>query len=435
MKAFPYETRVNAAVRSGWRTWVAGVLLGVFAAGQLASAQELYDKEYPQMGYGRTPPTDTYTKLMQRLAESGQKLPATDSRGYLDALLKELDIDPSSQVLVFSKSSLKQRFIAPQTPRSLFFNDEVYVGFVPGSRSLEVAAMDPNQGPVFFDVSQDAAAEAPFKQETSRCLRCHDSYSMTGGGVPRFMLSSVIAGADGNVVSHELSEITDMSTPLEQRWGGWYVTGNSGKQTHLGNFIVTDVAVLAKRPWVGQTNQEKLDTYADLAIYPRQTSDIIALLVLQHQVDVQNRLVRLNYESRKLLAENPNADDAQLQPLVMPVLQGLFMVEEAPLADAVEGNAGYREWFEQRGPATADGLSLRQFDLQSRTFRYRLSYLIYSAAVDALAEPVKTLLFRDIKAVLAGDSILLPRFELPAEERATITAILQSTKPEVLVAE
>ena len=155
---------------------------------------------------------------------------------------------------------------APQTPRSLFFNDEVYVGFVPGSRSLEVAAMDPNQGPVFFDVSQEANAEEPFKQETGRCLRCHDSYSMTGGGVPRFMLSSVIAGADGNVVSHELSEITDISTPIENRWGGWYVTGKSGKQGHLGNFIVTDVSILAKRPGQGQINQDKLDSYVALAV-------------------------------------------------------------------------------------------------------------------------------------------------------------------------
>src|SRR5690606_25602134 len=107
---------------------------------------------------------------------------------------------------------------------------------VPGARSLEIAVMDPRLGPVFFDYSQDPAAAEPFKQETSRCLRCHDSYSMTGGGVPRFMMSSVIAGADGNLVSHELSEITNLATPIAERWGGWYVTGQSGEQAHRGNF-------------------------------------------------------------------------------------------------------------------------------------------------------------------------------------------------------
>ncbi len=27
----------------------------------------------------------------------------------------------------------------------------------------------------------------------------------------------------------------DQTSPLEKRWGGWYVTGTHGKQTHLGN--------------------------------------------------------------------------------------------------------------------------------------------------------------------------------------------------------
>lgn len=401
-----------------------------------AAAQLVYDTEYPLMGYGKTPPSDAYSTLMQQLQQGGGKLPHDAAgRGYLDGLLSALDIDPSSQVLVFSKSSLKQRFIEPKNPRSLFFTDDVYVGFVPGSTSLEVAAMDPFQGPVFFDLKQDPAAEVPTKQETGRCLRCHDSYSMTGGGVPRFMLSSVITGTDGNIVSHELSEITDMATPIDERFGGWYVTGNTGNQLHLGNFIVSDASQLAQRPWHGVANQADLSAFADLTAYPRQTSDIVAQLVLQHQVDVQNRIVRLQYESRKLLAANPNAEQDVLQPLVQPVLAGLFMSEEAPLADKVEGNSGYREWFEQRGPAASDGKSLRQFDLQSRTFRYRLSYLVYSKAIDALADPVKTLLFRDIAAVLDGDSSLLGGGSLPADERAAIRDILLATKPEVLAAQ
>ena len=430
----PSEIPVNRPALSGWRSGLAGLLLAC-AGVQPAVAQLLYDTEYPQMGYGHTAPTDAFTATMQRLGASGTKLPAVEQRGYLDALLKELDIDPASQVLVFSKSSLKQRYITPENPRSLFFNDDVYVGFVPGSRSLEVAAMDPLLGPVFFDFTQEADAEAPYKQETSRCLRCHDSYSMTGGGVPRFMLSSVIAGADGNIVSHELSEITDITTPVSDRWGGWYVTGKSGKQGHLGNFIVTDASMLAQKPWQGQINTDKLDNFVDLSTYPRQTSDIVALLVLQHQVDLQNRIVRLNFETRKLLAENPAAGDKELQPLVMPLLQGLFMADEAPLADTVEGNSGYREAFEQRGPKTTDGFSLRTFDLKSRTFKYRLSYQIYSKAIDGLADPVKGLLFRDIRAVLDGDTLLLPDYELPADERQTIRTILQATKPEVLALE
>jgi hypothetical protein len=417
-----------------FRRLQAGTCLVLLALATPATAQFVYDREWPLMGYGKQAPNDPYSQLMRKLAASGDKLPHDAAgRGYLDGLLQALDIDTSSQVLVFSKSSLKQRFIEAANPRSLFFTDEVYVGFVPGSNSVEIAAMDPLLGPVFFDVRQDPQAEEPFKQETTRCLRCHDSYSMTGDGVPRFMLSSVISGPDGNIVSHELSEITDMATPIEQRFGGWFVTGTSGKQIHLGNFLVTEASQLATRPWQGVINQTDLTQFVDLAKYPRQTSDIVALLVLQHQVDVQNRFVRLQYESRKLLDANPSAETTELQALIQPVLAGLFMADEAPLADRVEGTSGYREWFEQRGPIV-DGKSLRQFDLQGRTFRYRLSYLIYSAAIDGFAEPVRNLLFRDIAAVLDGDTSLLPGFVLPADERAAIKAILQATKPEVLAA-
>ena len=433
MPTLPYFPRVNRRPRQrhGWPLlWVLPLWLASQAPAQ---AQFIYDKEYPLMGYGKNMPTDPYSHLMKALAAKGEKIPyQAGHNGYLEGLLQALGIDPSSQMLVFSKSSLKQRFISPQTPRSMFFTDEVYVTYVPGSRSLEVAAMDPVQGAVFFDVSQDEKAEVPYKQETDRCLRCHDTYSMTGGGVPRFLLSTVIAGADGNIVSHELSDITGQATPIQERWGGWYVTGMSGKQTHRGNFIVKDVSVLSKQPWQGEINQGSLDKFVDLAAYPRKTSDIVALLVLQHQVEVQNQLVRLNFESRKLLAANSKAGDDELQALVKPLLTAMFMMDEAQLADAVQGSSGYQQWFEQRGPATADGKSLRQFDLRTRTFRYRLSFLIYSEAVTALADRVKQLLYGDITAVLAGDTALLDGKSLPAEERLAIRDILQATKPEVL---
>jgi hypothetical protein len=346
--------------------------------------------------------------------------------------LQALDIDASSQVLVFSKSSLKQRFITPANPRALYFNDDVYVGFVPGSRSLEIAAMDPQQGAVFFDLDNTQATPLTYKQETSRCLRCHDSYSLTGGGVPRFLLSSEIAGPDGAIVSHELSEITDVTTPLERRFGGWYVSGLSGNQIHLGNLIVRDPSQLAQRPWQGVLNQQTLTAFADLAAYPRATSDIVALLVLQHQVDFQNRLIRLNFDSRQRLASDPAPSEADLQALLKPVLAALFMADEAPLAATVTGNSGYQQWFEQQGPRAADGRSLRELDLATRTFKHRLSFQIYSRAVDALAEPVKALLFADIRAVLAGNETLLPGLGLSTAERSTLGAILRDTKPEVL---
>ena len=409
------------------------LLLSFALLGKDALAQFPYDKEYPHIGYGKVPPQDHFSTVMQELAGQGKVLNFDDQgRGYLDALLAALDIDPSSQVLVFSKTSLKQRFISPQTPRSLFFNDEVYVGYVPGSSSLEIGAMDAHLGPVFFDFSQQPAADPRFEQETSRCLRCHDSYSLTGGGVPRFMLSSVLAGPDGNLVSHELSELTDTETPLEHRWGGWYVTGTSGAQLHRGNLIISDVAVLKDLQLSATSNQKNLSALVDLNLYPRATSDIVALLVLEHQIEVQNRITRLNYDSLTLLQTTPLPDQATLDALTRPLLDALFMAHETALGDVVEGSSGFTEYFQQLGLKDSEGRSLRDFDLHTHTFKYRLSYLIYSAAIDALPPLIKNHLFAQIKAVLLKQ-VTAPEYpHLSEVERAAITGILQETKAEVL---
>jgi hypothetical protein len=410
----------------------AAVLLAA-CSGFQAHAQLRYDTEYPVIGYGTKAPQDRFTQVMQELSAQGKTLAYdADGRGYLDSLLQALGIDPSSQVLVWSKTSLKQRYITPENPRSLFFNDEVYVGFVPGSSSLEIGVMDPELGPVFFDYFQSPEAPEPFKQETNRCLRCHDTYSMTGGGVPRFLLSSVLAGTDGSIVSHEISEITDTSTPLNLRWGGWYVTGKHGSQKTMGNFIVDSADKLRNPDFAVNGNKTTLAEYVDLGRYARPTSDIVALLVLEHQAEVQNRITRLNYDSRMLLEREPEPAQAELDKLIRPLLDSLFMANETPLTDKVEGTSGYQQYFASQGPADAQGRSLRELDLQTRTFRYPLSYLIYSPAIKALATPVRERLFRQISAVLnnAADAVEYPHVN--ADERAAILGILQATYPEVL---
>lgn len=405
-------------------------LSGMVAVTQPALAQFRYDLEYPMIGYGTTPTTDAFTRAMEAI--DPDKLEHDPlGRGYLDAVLDALDIDPASQILVFSKTSLKQRFITAENPRSLFFNDDVYVGFVPGSSTLEIGAMDPLLGPVFFDFAQDPAKQPRIKQETGRCLRCHDSYSMTGGGVPRFMLTSVYAGPDGNLVSHELSEITDTATPLERRWGGIYVTGTHGEQKHLGNFVIRDVSALRGKDVAGVGNLMTLDSLVDLDGYMRPTSDIVALLVLEHQIEVQNRITRLNYDSRVAL-ESGSLDKATLDTMTQPLLDSLFMAHEAPLGAPITGSTEYAENFVKRGPVDSKGRSLREFDLQTRTFRYPLSYLVYSDALAALADPVREHLYGRIRAVLenAPDAPEYPH--LSADQRSAILGILQDTAPGML---
>jgi hypothetical protein len=424
-------------MRKSLRSAVLCTVASLFVCGVLlapaALAQFRYDSEYPVIGYGKTAPQDRFSKLMQEVAAGDTTLEYdADGRGYLDSLLQALDIDPSTQVLVWSKTSLKQRFIQPSNPRSLFFNDEVYVGFVPGSSTLEIGAMDPDLGPVFFDFAQSPQAEQPFKQETTRCLRCHDTYSMTGGGVPRFMLQSVLAGTDGGIVSHEISEITDTSTPFARRFGGWYVTGTHGDMQTMANYVISSADMIRQPDFAKNGNQTSLDAYVNLDAYVRPTSDIVALLVLEHQVEVQNAITRLNYDSRMLLDANPQAGDAELDPLIRPLLDSLFMAHEAVLTDKVEGTSGFREYFEQQGPRDAQGRSLRELDLESRTFRLPLSYLIYSDAIKALPDPVRTRLFAQVRAVLQQEDGAVEYPHINADQRAAIVGILQSTLPELL---
>ena len=174
-----------------------------------------------------------------------------------------------------------------------------------------------------------------------------------------------------------------------------------------------------------------LDSIVALPNYLRPTSDIVALLVLEHQVEVQNRLTRLNYASRMQLAQGA-LDVAALDTLTRPLLDSLFMAHEASLGAPVTGSSEFAANFQLKGLVDMQGRSLREFDLQTRTFRYPLSFLIYSDAIKGLPDSVRKFLFTRIKAVLesAPDAPEYPH--LSADQRSTILAILRDTKPEVV---
>jgi hypothetical protein len=98
---------------------------------------------------------DPITRLQARLNSGDVVLDYDERFGYLPALLKALKIPVSSQTLVFSKTSAQFRLISAASPRALYFNDEVYVGWVRGGPFLEVSAADPNGAGIFFTFPQD----------------------------------------------------------------------------------------------------------------------------------------------------------------------------------------------------------------------------------------------------------------------------------------
>jgi hypothetical protein len=381
-----------------------------------------YDTEYPRMHYERTPTHNAIAQLQQRLATGSVKLSYAAPRGYLDSLLAALAIDPSSQSLVYSKTSLQTGSISAATPRALYFDTDTYVGYVQGSGNLELGTMDSELGQVFYTLPNRDNAAPQLQRQTLTCLACHDTYEMMGGGVPRFLLMSSYVSIHGDQLTHEDNILTTDETPIDSRWGGWYVTGQTGKQVHVGNILVKDVQELVKLDRVRRGNLDTLDGLFDTKPYLTDKSDVVALLVLQHHVTVQNLLTRANFEARKKTREQLHGD---LDDLAKAMMFG----DAAPYSDTIRGNSGFDVWFQKQGIRDAQGRSLRDLDLKTRLLRYPLSYLVYTASFDELPDYARDYVFGQFALVLRGrDPSATYAFMSEADRRDTL-AILSATKP------
>ncbi|HEY8519373.1 MAG TPA: hypothetical protein VIN61_04790 [Gammaproteobacteria bacterium] len=421
----------RAVVRAGAQDGAAG------AEAAAAPQQPLrYDIEYPAIGYSTAAPDNRVSRFAARLASGDVRLDSGSPRAALADLLKALDIDPSSQTLVFSGTSLQTGGIDATTPRAIYFNDDTYVAWVQGAASFEIATMDPSLGPVFYTLGQDGDPQS-FERELGRCLRCHDSYSLTGGGVPRFIVGSGYTDARGNLVAHEGWILTSDRTPLKSRWGGWYVSGYHGAQVHLGNVIIRSFDDFERLDSLRVGNLENLDGLVDTSAYLTSYSDIVALMILEHQVHVQNAITRVSWDVRSRLAEGgldasaSPAAAAQLAAITETLVEALFLAGEASLTDRIRGTSGFAEEFQSRGPRDAQGRSLRDLDLERRLFKYPLSYLVYSDAFAALPDAAKTQVYRRMAEILAGADESGKFAHLSAADRAAILEILRDTAPEM----
>ena len=381
-----------------------------------------YDKEYPVLHYERTPTHNAIARLQQRLASGEVKLTYVAPRGYLDSLLAALNISPSSQVLVYSKTSLQTGAISAATPRALYFDTDTYVGYVQGTRNLELGTMDSEAGQVFYTLPNQAQGAAQIQRQTLTCLACHDTYEMSGGGVPRFLLMSSYVSIRGDQLTHEDNILTTDETPIESRWGGWYVTGHTGKQVHVGNILVKSVQELVKLDSVRRGNIDTLEGLFDTSPYVSNKSDVVALLVLQHQVTVQDLITRANFEVRQALARAGNKPGAlpaktrsQLHGYLDDLAKAMMFVDAAPYTDTISGNSGFDAWFQKQGIKDPQGRSLRDLDLQTRLLRYPLSYLVYTDSFNALPDYARDYLFGRFAAGLRGsDSLQILTATLPA---------------------
>ncbi len=402
-----------------------------------------YDADYPSLAYAGVAVANAAARLDERLLKREVKLAYREERGYLDSLLLALAIDPASQVLVYSKSSVQKSFISPATPRAIYFNDETYVAWVKGSDFIEIAAMDCERGPVFYVFDNRRNADIPFRRETVRCLSCHDSSAMLGGGVPTFLVSSIPVDSAGIIFRSAYPLVVTDATPLEQRWAGWYVTGAQGSQTHLGNLVVGTAEQFRQSDLHKSGNRETVAGLFDNQPYLTDKSDIAALLVLEHQVSVQNLLARAGFKSRAFLAGDSGDLSVErswdeLSPklqglfrrLLEPVVRGLLFADAAAFHDQIRSTSGFDAWLQSQGPRDSAGRSLRELDLNARLFRYPLSYLVYSEAFDGLPVSAREYIYSRLIQILTGTSDGPETIPLSIADRQAVFEILKATKPD-----
>jgi hypothetical protein len=417
--------------------FIAVLWLAASAAGS-ASAQEF---EQEPIRYSQSRPDNRVSKLIDQIAASDKKLVHEDQFGYLRSLLVELDVPVSSQMLVFSKTSLQRQRISPRTPRALYFNDDVYVGYCQQGEVLEISAVDPNLGAVFYTLDQESAGPPSFRRQTDNCLICHGS-SQTKE-VPGHVVRSVYAGPTGLPILSAGTVRVDQTTPLAKRWGGWYVTGTHGEQTHLGNLVVRESKVPEEIDNSAGLNQTSLSDHFDTPRYLTGHSDIVALMVLEHQADAHNLITRANFLTRQAVHYqqalnrelNEPADrvwdstKSRIRSACEPLVEYVLFCDEAELTDRVEGTSGFAAEFAQHAIRDRQGRSLRDFDLTKRLFKYPCSYLIYSPSLEALPREAKDYVWGRLWSILSGED-QSPKFaHLTSSDRQAILDILRHTLP------
>jgi hypothetical protein len=424
---------------------VAAVALALVAVAPLASLRAYPDDlDRPPINYSTAPVDNAVTRFQHQLATGKARLAFEDDRGYLKSVLAGLNVPESSQVLVFSKTSLQRSRIAPKTPRAIYFNDDVYVGFCLRGDVIEVSVADHSLGTVFYTLDQEPTERPRFDRQTEHCLICHGSSATRG--VPGHLVRSIHPDRQGDPMVGSGSYRTDDASPFGQRYGGWYVTGKHGSMKHMGNRVFRSPRDYDDPATTGDgQNVTDLRPFFSTGPYLTPHSDIVALMVLTHQVAVHNRIARATLETRsalhyeaelnKSLNEPPGKrwDSAQgrIRSAGDDLLKALLFCGEEELTDRVEGTTDFAREFAARGPFDAQKRSLREFDLTKRLFKHPCSFLIYSEAFDKMPAEVKDYVLRRLFEVLTGQDTDKAFAHLSADDRAAILDILRQTKKDL----
>jgi hypothetical protein len=415
-------------------------LLLFLALPALVQAEDEY--EQAPIHYSETQPRDATQALEKMLLAGKVKIDRTDAWSVLHGVLKCFGIPEESQVMVFSKTSKQNDRINPQAPRVIYFSDDAYVGYSVGG-SIEVSTIDPKLGPIFYLLDPEVEASKPLHFERDQsCLSCH------GGPftpeVPGVIVRSVFPGPEGHPIMSQGSTVVDTTTPFSDRWGGWYVTGKHGTSLHRGNVTATENADnTCDMPIEKGANITDLTSFFDTSPYKRKKSDIVALMVLEHQTSVQNVLTKANHTAMRAMhmqtsLQKELGEPVQSEPvgtarriidhMAEDVIEALLFKDEAALPEGgIEGEEDFQNAFTGSAPKSEAGRSLKDFQLHTRLFKHRCSFMIHSLTFRHLTPHLKSTVIKMLSDVLAGKDTSGTFAYLGESERKHILAILQDT--------
>ncbi|HAT20229.1 MAG: hypothetical protein VCA40_12680 [Roseibacillus sp.] len=407
---------------------------GLLLCGQFARGQRDFFELAP-ISYSDTESKDGLALLVADWAAGRKPQPKGEPLEVLKQLLKQLDIPVESQVMVYSRTSKQNNRIRYHNPRVIYYSSDTYLGYVPGG-SFEAASTDPELGPVFYFLDKDRIGKSGFVARDNSCLQCHGT-SRTDL-VPGLMVRSVFPDKNGHPILAEGTYLTTHSSPLKERWGGWFVTGSHGKFRHMGNTIATqhdregmDFDYEAGANW--ETMEGKIDT----SKYLRPKSDIVSLMVLEHQCNTQNILTKASMEYRRLVylqkAIDPEVDVTRPEGMsarsardsAQEIVKTFLFCDEFDLKDGLEGDPAFVETFEAAGVKNSEGQSLRQLRCYGRLFKNRCSYLIYSKAFESLPPVVRTQTLEELWRALQSEDEEFSH--IGGSERKRIISIVSET--------
>jgi hypothetical protein len=398
--------------------------------------------EQSPISYSAAIPQDAISALKLKLT-SGQLRLEGDEKQVVRGLLAALGVPEASQMLVFSKTSFQKDRIDPAHPRAIYFSDQVYVGWCPGGL-VEIAAIDPILGPIFYSVDPHAGRDPLRFQRDADCLRCHGGTFIRD--IPALLVRSVFTDSAGQLMLSLGSELVDSTTPLEKRWGGWFVTARRAGPRHRGNLVLTSEQEPGSKELAAHASLATLDKLVDTRPYLKPSSDVTALLVFEHQVCVQNALTKANQQCLRMIDYQKRLQKELKEPVTdeptyesvrhvfasasQEVLDALLSKDEAALPQGgIQGVGGFANAFNPTGTTSSSQPSLRQLDLEQRLFRYRCSYLIQSTTFERLQPTLRRRVLQRLWHVLT-DPVAEPRYAyLESAERDMIRQILTATLP------